>query len=191
LATRSRAGYARILLVAATWSWVVVAVVIGVSLASSNRWPSLVIISLLVAFALWAAAALLVYVRSHRSEVVVRRALGNAIGAGFWRSSPWLRARVMGMALLSVAVFVSGAVVLPRGTGVVRVGAEFLLTTSDGAHRISATEAWYLEMARGALVPGGMALCLLTGVALISRGLASSTNVRGLRPVEELGRSAE
>ncbi|MFJ3490991.1 hypothetical protein [Leifsonia aquatica] len=95
------------------------------------------------------------------------------------------------MALLSVAVFVSGAVVLPRGTGVVRVGAEFLLTTSDGAHRISAAEAWYFEMARGALVPGGMALCLLTGVALISRGLASSTNVRGLRAVEELGRSAE
>jgi hypothetical protein len=85
------------------------------------------------------------------------------------------------MAIIAVALFVAGSIVLPRGTSVTESGSSFYVEGQGATRRISVAEAHYLSAARGFLSPGGGALALLALSAGVLVGIANSTDIGGTR----------
>jgi len=159
-------------LAAALWLGVLV-----VSLLTAARWiaaPGAVIASLLVSIAAWGGTLIWLSLSARTRSTVTSVRVFRTIVAGFHRDRSVLSLLLPVMCVVSVVVFVAGAVVLPRGTGLEQVGGVYFLTGPDGQHQISQSAGLYLSLARGVLVPGGLALigCCLSALTL--RGTARS-----------------
>ncbi len=151
--------------------------VLLVAALTAIRWipgPGVLITFLVISIAAWGGALVVPSLSPRAKSTVSSIRVFRTIAAGFHRDRSVLSFLLPVMCVVSLAVFVAGAVVLPRGTGLEQVGGVYVLTGADGRQQISASAGLYLQIARGVLVPAGLALCACCLSALTLRGAARS-----------------
>ncbi|WP_158861905.1 hypothetical protein [Leifsonia sp. AG29] len=104
--------------------------------------------------------------------------IGQLFAMGFWRGSRAFRVTFVLLGTIAALTFSAGAVVLPRGTTVEKVGDASYSVNSGHRQVLSSAEALYLQSAQHILVPIGLALVLSVFSAGLLRGVAVARRER-------------
>ena len=104
--------------------------------------------------------------------------IGQLFAMGFWHGSRAFRVTFLLLGAIAALTFSAGAVVLPRGTTVEKVGDASYSVNSGHRQVLSSAEALYLQSAQNILVPIGLALVLSVFSAGLLRGVAVARRER-------------
>ncbi|MGO4594282.1 hypothetical protein AB4Z18_10725 [Leifsonia sp. 2TAF2] len=98
--------------------------------------------------------------------------IGQLFAVGFWRGSRVFPISFLLLGTVAVLTFAAGAVVLPRGTTVEKVGESYYRASSGQRVELTPAEATYLQDAQSIFVPIGGAMVLSIFSAGLLRGVA-------------------